>query len=305
MNSIDIHNVLVGLGHTDPAKGLTIDNDGVKRFQKHVGLVADGVIGPKTAALLDRYKALLQALPAMPSHPVPFRVTQYYFAEERTATTPITLPLFGVKGNKLVEVKWPFFSEAALEGSGIVQDGRAVNVAGEYVPIDKSTARLYRQVLDKYNQYVAVMVAKGKDPKPSRYFGFDQDSTGVTAVQTFRWRDDISEAAPYGRGKNGIPFKPFGTLATDTGYKGWKNPDPRYKGLGGLVPPGTRVYFLERDQWYIANDTGGGIYGAHVDEFCGSAAHRTVYPTFPRAHLIVDLPDANDRFPVGYELGLW
>lgn len=287
-------------------------DEGVKRFQKHCGLLADGVIGPKTSALMDRYLLLLQRSPTLSNHAIPFRVTQYYFAEEKSSPDSASLlPIFDLKGNKLVDVRWPFFSEAALEGSGIVLGGAAINVGGEYVHLDPKTALFYRPVLDQYTRYATIQRAKGKEPKPTRYFGFDITKTAndedfrVSAVQPFRWRDDIGPAAPYGRGKNGIPFQPFGTLATDTGYKGWKNPDVRYKGLGGLVPPGTRVFFLERGTWYTANDTGGGIYGAHVDEFCGSAAHRAVYPTFPRAHLLVDLPDAKERFPVGYDHGLW
>ncbi len=57
------------------------------------------------------------------------------------------------------------------------------------------------------------------------------------------------------------------------------------EGQRRLVPPGTRVYIKEydglglpdgttHDGWFIVNDTGGAIFGAHFDVFTGTRALR-------------------------------
>ena len=52
--------------------------------------------------------------------------------------------------------------------------------------------------------------------------------------------------AGYGSAR-GIAYTPFRTLAADIGHKGYGKVDPRWKGKGGLVPPGTQVYIKEYD----------------------------------------------------------
>lgn len=305
----DQFRVLFNLGHALPLRANEDLAVAVKRFQKHVGLVPDGVVGPKTAGKLKWYRELLN-LPAFNGGiATPFRVTQYHFAEERdSGLDDEPLPILGVDGGVIAYVRPKFFSEAALEGSGILLDGRTINVAGKYVTVRRTAwIALYRPVVRRYNLYAEKQRSSGKEPKPTRYFGFDFDENpdGVMLVQAFRFRDDINKETPYGKGKLGIPFTPYGTMAVDTGYKGWNNPDPRYKGKGGLIPPGTEIYHIERGVWYRANDTGGGIYGAHVDEFVGTRELMKLYPSFPRAHLVVMLPDRAERFPVDYNLGLY
>jgi membrane-bound lytic murein transglycosylase len=111
--------------------------------------------------------------------------------------------------------------------------------------------------------------------------------------------------------QHGIPLVPFRTLAADIGR--YKKSEPSWKGKGGLVPPGTRVYIREydgiqlpdgtrHDGWFVVNDTGGGIFGAHFDVFVGTRALRKQMKLPPVG--TVWFPNIEQRIPPGYDYGL-
>jgi len=106
---------------------------------------------------------------------------------------------------------------------------------------------------------------------------------------------------------------PFRTLAADIGHIKYQAVEPRWKGKGGLVPPGTHVYIKEydglrlpdgttHDGWFVVNDTGGAIFGAHFDVFVGTQALRrqVKLPEFGQ----VWFAGIEQRIPLGYKYGL-
>ena len=106
---------------------------------------------------------------------------------------------------------------------------------------------------------------------------------------------------------------PFRTIATDTGRL--RRHDPAFKKKGGVIPVGTRVFILElvgmplpdgttHDGWCVANDTGGGIFGAHIDLFTGyrAFARKTFIPSLDLVHLWFE--GIETRIPTDYSYGL-
>lgn len=297
----------------------------LKKFQKHYGLKPDGLVGPKTAAVLESLAEAFQE--SAPGVLRPFRATHYYVADESdyAAGRMVRVPLNDGKLGPSVPA--PFYCASALEGTGRTKDGTLLNVAGRnYVPVK---AEDYAHCREVYRKHVAYMRERGREPRPTRYFGIDiaglviDKDTGlmtageVSAVQPFRIVPDSEKGVGYGTGRKGIPYEPYKTIATDTGAFG--KSDPRFKGKGGLVPSGTRVFVLElvgkecpsvhggtfiHDGWLVANDTGGGIFGAHFDFFAGSKAIRESGPDIPPV-VHVWFEGIEKRVPVGYELGLY
>jgi hypothetical protein len=115
--------------------------------------------------------------------------------------------------------------------------------------------------------------------------------------------------------QRGIALVPLRTLAADIGHIKYKKVDPKWKGNGGLVPPGTHVYIKEydglrlpdgtiHDGWLVVNDTGGGIFGAHFDLFVGTLAllkgREVKLPEFGQ----VWYEGIEQRIPPGYTYGL-
>lgn len=201
-----------------------------------------------------------------------------------------------------------FFSNLALEGTGILSNGVLVNVdGGQYVPVD---GKRYSSVARWYADYCMKMEKVGRTPKPSRYFGISLGSDGqVSSVQPFLQIPADKVGSGYGL-EHGTPKVPFKTLAADIGA--YATSEPRFRGKGGLVPIGTRVFVLEfvgmklpdgsiHDGWCIVNDTGGGIYGAHFDVFVGPSRYQKTF-SFEKAHVYFEGID--DRVSVGYSYGL-
>lgn len=159
-----------------------------------------------------------------------------------------------------------------------MQDGRLLNVAGTTVPVAHD---VYAGVFDiaKRNSWI---------PNKPGYAGLvlDSSSTRVVKVSAFALVPPAKVGLGYGTQK-GVPLQPFRTLAADIGYPKYTHVEPKFKGKGGVCPPGTEVFILNmvgvscpdgkgktfiHDGWFVVNDTGGGIFGAHFDVFVGSAA---------------------------------
>jgi peptidoglycan hydrolase-like protein with peptidoglycan-binding domain len=285
----------------------------LKKFQKHYGLKPDGVVGPKTRAVLESLGEAFQD--AAPGVLRPFRATHYYVADVSTYANGsfVDVPLQG--GAKGPSVPAPFFCAMALEGTGRLRDGTLLNVAGrQYVNVEPTK---YEHCAEVYRKHIDYMAKRGRDPRPSRYFGIDYVDGKVTAVQPFRIVPDKERGVGYGTGRKGVPYEPFKTIATDTGAFG--KSDSRFKGKGGLVPSGTRVFVLEfvgkecpsidggtfiHDGWFVANDTGGGIFGAHFDFFAGSKSIKEQGPSIPPV-VHIWFEGIENRIPVGYTHGLY
>lgn len=252
--------------------------DALKKFQTEVGLFADGVYGSRVDTACRGLLRLLGKAPAEMKQCRRWRLTSYYVAEEGDQPGPPTVPIPDVNGNPLGLVSARDYASAALEGTIRMKDGRLLNVAGSTV---KAKAEDYESVLAfaERNKWI---------PDKPGYAGLtlDKSNTRVVAVAAFH----VVNAAQLGVGygvQRGVPLSPFRTLAADIGYPKYKNADPTFKGKGGVCPPGTEVFILEfvgvqcpdgkggwftHDGWFVVNDTGGGICGAHFDVFSGTHA---------------------------------
>lgn len=259
-----------------------VDSDpieAIKLFQKHCRFEQTGNIGPRTAARLDDLMRKLAAAPMNATKMRPWRLTHYYVATEADFRPIDMVPVYDTSRRVIATVPAVFFCDMALEGTGKLKDGRLLNVAGRnYVTADPDD---YVACKNFYDAHSARMKQKGKTPRPSKYFGISLTGGRVTSVQPFQIVPESKFGVGYGTGKLSKPYTPYETLASDIGAYGTS--DARFRGKGGLVPPGTRVFILEfvgrrkpdgsiHDGWFVTNDTGGGIYGAHFDVFTGTKA---------------------------------
>jgi 3D (Asp-Asp-Asp) domain-containing protein len=266
----------------------------LKRFQRMYGLVPDGVYGPKTDALLGKKRdAVLAAMGCQPDFQRMqiWQLTGYWIAQGSAGVVPI----YDEDSGKLLAKVLPGnFCSFSLEGSGTLPDGRMVNVAG-FRPVGKDAAAMAEvlAVADSYGgaAYSGLRLAGGK----------------VSEFRTFKVIPTNAAGWP---AWNQIDASPWKTVAADLGRTA--KDDPRFKGKGGLVPVGTRAFVLElagrkladgstHDGWVTVNDTGGGIYGAHFDVFCGRKSQYKANP--PPARALIWFP-ASSPAGIDYSLGL-
>ena len=243
-----------------------------------------------------------------------FRLTYYYFGSAQ----PGEVPMYNPKGDKIASVTAKSFVEAALEGTTILPAGRAANVARPaYNRIRKGDAAAFAQVY-------AIAKDNGWLPDRPGYAGIriSQDGRRATHARNFHqqdatqseiWNIERKPLQPWACFPiRRIPLQPWRTLATDLGVM--NRHDPTYRARGGVIPAGTKVFILEflgaempdgsiHDGWFVANDTGGGIFGAHCDVFVGTKKLYRKGPRVPhRAHIWYR--GIGSRIPLDYSYGL-
>lgn len=292
----DVQKALRQLGYFDgPIDGDAVGpnfRDDLKRFQADYRLTVDGWYGPESEkALLPLVQKLASASLSKAEfrHLCRWRLTYYYIADQSRFKKDVDLvPVRNPKGTVLAEVEAAFFSQMALEGTGRLRDGRLLNVAHDpsYLPCDPRT----------FAPCFAIAKRNGWIPDKAGYAGIQCDKAGTKAVAARCF--ELKPVSPNGwpRERLGIPLDPWRTIATDIGAKTIARHDPKYKGKGGVVPPGTKVFILEsvgwklpdgstHDGWWTANDTGGGIFGAHFDLFVGTPALAALNRVPDRGHV--------------------
>lgn len=243
-----------------------------------------------------------------------FRLTTYHVVDQNDFPTgPVRVPIFDDQGRRLAEGSPAFFAHLSLEGTARLTDGRLINVTGKTVRVSHDD---YDEVLAYHTQAYAKRDserrAEGKAPTSTRYSGVIVENGRVMRAFAFHEVPASRRGVGYGV-QRGIPLVPFRTLAADIGIVKYANAEPKWKGKGGLVPPGTHVYIKEydglrlpddgtHDGWFIVNDTGGGIFGVHLDVFVGSRAlrRRVKLPDFGQ----VWFDGIEHRIPPGYTYGL-
>jgi peptidoglycan hydrolase-like protein with peptidoglycan-binding domain len=209
-----------------------------------------------------------------------FRLTTYYIVEQgELPTGAVRIPIYDDNGHKIAEGSPEFFAKLSLEGTARLTDGRLINVTGKKVPVSHNE---YAEVLTYHKRAYARRDEKqrkaGKKPTPTQYSGIIVNNNRVVEALAFYILPENRRGIGYGVLRN-IPLMPFRTLAADIGVK--EKHEKNWKGKGGLVPVGTHVYIKEydglrlpdgttHDGWFIVNDTGGGIFGAHFDVFVGT-----------------------------------
>jgi LAS superfamily LD-carboxypeptidase LdcB len=243
-----------------------------------------------------------------------FRLTTYHVVDQRDAPTgTVRVPIYDVQGRRITEGSPAFFGQLSLEGTARLTDGRLVNVTGQTVDVPHDE---YAPVLAYHRQAYAgadrKRQAQGRTPTSTQYSGIVVQGGRVLKAFAFHVVDPARRGVGYGMAR-GLPYTPFRTLAADIGHSKYDKVEQRWKGKGGLVPPGTQVYIKEydglrlpdgtrHDGWFIVNDTGGAIFGAHFDVFTGTKqmGQGLKLPTEGR----VWFPGIEERIPVGYTYGL-
>ena len=305
----DILNALYNLGCYDGPLSADIKSQaaqtGLKRFQADVGLTTDGLYGPNTEGKLLPYLPILAKAPDRFKRAARWRLTTYGVVGEGQYSGAKTVPLFDAKGAVLSLVSGGFFANASLEGSARLADGRLLSVAGgARHPVDGA---LYQPVLD-----YAKKALPGKEAEAGITIGADGK---VSAAGAF----EVVAAQGIGYGvQRGINYSPYRTLAADLGCYGTS--DPRYKGKGGLVPAGTKVWIAElvgmnlgggiHDGWMTVNDTGSAIFGQHFDLFVGEYPAKVRMPDY--AHIWFEIcgtsgaavDNVANRVPISATYGL-
>lgn len=292
----------------------------LRRFQRDYPQqagTADGWYGPKTeSALLPLVDKLGKASGLPKTYECRrWQLTYYYIADQASYGGSRPIPMKDPKGKLLANVEPRFFASAALEGTGRLRDGRLVNVASP--PYLKCDSEVFAPVFN-------IAKKNGWIPDKPGYAGIlcDKAGTKATHQRCFAFKKVTDNGWPAER--LGIPLDPYRTIATDTGAL--KRHDPQFKGKGGVVPPGTRVFVAEfvgvecptfhadgkvewfvHDGWFTANDTGGGIYGAHFDIFVGTTAlnqmtKKAGFSIPHRAHIWFE--GIEKKLPMDYSYGL-
>jgi hypothetical protein len=243
-----------------------------------------------------------------------FRLTTYHIVDQSELPTgTVRVPIYSDKGQKIAEGSPQFFAQLSLEGTARLMDGRLINVTGKSIPVSHEE---YAEVLAYHRKAYAKRDKKlheeGKKITPTTYSGIVVENNRIVRALAFHEVPASQRGVGYGI-LRGIPLVPFRTLAADIGHVKHKKAEREWKGKGGLVPPGTHVYIKEynglqlpdrtrHDGWFIVNDTGGGIFGAHFDVFVGT----------PRLRKQVKLPEfghvwfagIEKRIPPDYTYGL-
>lgn len=243
-----------------------------------------------------------------------FRLTTYHVVNQQDELTgAVRIPILDAGGRTIAECSPSFFAKLSLEGTGRLTDGRLVNVTGGTVAVSHDA---YEPVLAHHRQAYAKgdrkRAEQGKPPAPTTWSGLVTSGGRVVRALAFHEVPAARRGVGYGVAR-GIAHTPFRTLAADIGTPKYAKVDPRWKGKGGLVPAGTHVYIKEydglklpdgstHDGWFVVNDTGGAIFGAHFDVFTGTAALRRQV-TLP-AMGKVWFPGIEQRIPAGYTHGL-
>jgi D-alanyl-D-alanine carboxypeptidase/3D domain len=282
------------------------------------GVGAAGRAAPKPVAGSGHLPLLgaNQTPPADPRAYRRFRLTTYQVVnQDDLPTGAVRVPLYDDKGRRIAEGSPAFFGQLALEGTARLSDGRLVNVTGTTVSVSHDE---YAPVLAYHQKAYAAADRKnralGRPLTPTQYSGIVVQGGRVVRAFTFRAVDATQRGARYGM-SHGLPYTPFRTLAADIGYPKYKKVDPRWKGRGGLVPVGTHVYIKEfdglplpdgttHDGWFIVNDTGGAIFGAHFDVFTGTTALRKALKRKLPEFGCVWFAGIEQRIPAGYTYGL-
>lgn len=253
--------------------------------------------------------------PSDPSAYRSFRLTTYHaVVQDSMPAGGVQVPILDEQGATIATGSPAFFARLALEGTGRLSDGRLVNVVGKKVlPVLHDT---YEAVLAHHRRAYAKRDARraeqGRKPVSTRYSGIVTEGDLVVGVLAFHVVPTSRVGVGYGM-SHGVAYTPFRTLAADIGDIHSDKVDPRWKGKGGLVPVGTRVYIKEcdglrlpdgstHDGWFVVNDTGGAIFGAHFDMFTGTDAlgRRVKLPALGQ----VWFPGIEQRMPAGYTRGL-
>lgn len=228
----------------------------------------------------------------------PWRLTKYYVASQSSHPGNAVIPILRSDGVELGKATAGFFSSLSLEGTGLLANGKLVNVSGVYIPVD---ADVYEPVWTYHKKYLKT--------RPPGYSGLIVKDDRVQKAFAFKEIPASEMGVGYGK-DNGLPRDPFRSLAADLGRTA--KSDTRYKGKGGLVPVGTQVYILEldgmklpdgstHDGWLVVNDTGGGIFGAHFDLFVGPEENDKV----KTPHTVnVWFDGIEKKVPEGYDYGL-
>jgi 3D (Asp-Asp-Asp) domain-containing protein len=169
-------------------------------------------------------------------------LTRYYLVSEGGYTEAATIPVLDTHGNILTTVDPYFFAALSLEGSGKLNDGRILNVSGNYAPAPASVSQSLKSIADQMYRSHYGYVGLSNDCQ--QYFTY--------TVSPTLWGVGIHNKSltPFVSVATDQSVYPFGTVLFASALVGMKMPD-------GTTHNG----------YLHADDTGGAIVGAHCDWF--------------------------------------
>lgn len=283
----------IGQTEADGVFGAETKN-GLTAFQKDFGLIADGDYGPLTQKMIEIKAIVGPNEPNIVGHLSRCYVTNYLCASETDYNNNTIIPIKDDTGKLIANVDPYFFCHLALEGTGKLNNGRVVNVTGQYI----TAPSIVREQL--------LPVAKKLFGNNYKYGGVNAEGS---SYMSFRL---LGPEYPWGVGVNNLPLELFKTLAADIGTG--PRSEPLYKRHGGLIPVGSDVYILEFDGmlmpdgsgphngWFHVSDTGSAIYGSHLDVFVGTKAYMNQIKM--RNVLHIWFKDSESKIPLNYTYGI-
>ena len=197
-----------------------------------------------------------------------FRITKYIISCQEDFNGDCNVPIWNENGKICVaKVQAGLFSDGSLQGSMKLNDGRLLNINSNWVSVKSED---YIPVLEYHKKYLS--------SRPYGYSGISVQDDKVISALAWRIVPDNAKGLGYGVIR-GMPHTPFKTLAVDMGLT--KKSEPIWKGKGGIISAQTKVFIKElqglklpdgtsHDGLCTAIDNGGGIFGAHIDVFCGT-----------------------------------
>lgn len=301
---IDVQRALHMLGYYDgpPSGDPTNANfrDDLKRFQRDYGLVVDGWYGQKTESKLLPLVAILKDAPPGFGACRRWQLTCYYVGDAAAWKGPL-VTMKRPDGSQITRLPAGAFAEAALEGASRLADGLVGVASPPYSPCSAS----------EFSPVYDIAKRNGWIPDKPGYAGIVLSADNKTAIGARNFDTRLASSKGWPIEAKGIACDPFRTIAADNGQLA--KHDPQFKGKGGVVPAGTRVWILElvgqklpdgttHDGWCTVNDTGGGIFGAHFDVFTGTKQLASKVKIPGRAHIW--FAGIEDRLPIHYSYGL-
>jgi hypothetical protein len=257
--------ILSLFGYRPPVKADSVTKTKIDR-------VEEPVVVPSIEAKPDELKPSKPEITPRPNEKRKWRLTYYYVSEQALFSGPKTVPVYAKDGTILDHVEPAYFAQMSLEGTGKMRDGRLFNVAGATVSVKHAD---YSPVWEHHKKYLS--------KRPPGYSGLVVKDDKVVKASAFHIVSQNKFGVGYGTGRGGVPYTPFKTIAADVGAT--NRSEPKWKGKGGICPPGTRVFIetfvgvkcpdgsggsFVHDGWFTVNDTGGGIFGKHFDIFVGT-----------------------------------
>jgi 3D (Asp-Asp-Asp) domain-containing protein len=172
-------------------------------------------------------------------------LTRYFMLSQEDYNSNNIIPVLDNNHNVLAYIDPDLFADGSLEGSFRLNDGRVLNVSGNYAVCPMNIASILKDIADR------------KYRSKYGYVGLTNDCTHYMTYQV--------SPNSWGEGSHGNPLEPFVVVASDPQYYPYGTTLLCKQLQGMQMPDGsTHAGYL------YCGDVGGAIKGAnHCDWFVG------------------------------------